>query len=70
MTNLSAGEWYYDTAIDMELVVEEDVNTSGMSTAEMDAITVLVTFESGETFTVPHERFRGRQAYQRVDGGA
>jgi len=66
MTRLE-GARFQDPATDSEFVVIDAPNTTGMSVAEMDRQNVTIEFDDGERLTVPHERFRGRMTYERVD---
>jgi len=68
MTSLSEGDRYYDPHTDREFTVLEDVDTFGMDVREMDRLSVRIQFDDGETYSVPHERFRGRATYERVGG--
>lgn len=61
------GDRYHDPNADAEFIVTDAPNTTGMSVAEMDRERVTVEYDDGQTLTVPHERFRGRMTYERVD---
>lgn len=65
MTQLSQGETWYCPISDRVFTVQESVNTLGMSTMEMDQISVKIRFEDGDVQYVPHERFRGRRTYEK-----
>jgi len=60
------GDRYHDPAVDAEFVVTDAPNTRGLSTAEMDRLSVGIEYDDGQTQHVPHERFRGRTTYEKV----
>ena len=68
MTSLAEGDRFYCAVAEMAFEVCEDIDTAGMSTAEMDHIGVRIKYEDGQQHVVPHERFRGRRSYERLEG--
>jgi len=61
------GTRFRDPAADAEFVVTDAPKTAGVSVAELDRKRVTIKYDDGETRTVPHERFRGRMTYERVE---
>jgi formate hydrogenlyase subunit 6/NADH:ubiquinone oxidoreductase subunit I len=61
------GTRFRDPASDEEFVVTDAPKTAGVSVAELDRKRVTIKYDDGETRTVPHERFRGRMTYERVE---
>jgi formate hydrogenlyase subunit 6/NADH:ubiquinone oxidoreductase subunit I len=61
------GTRFRDPASDETFTVTDAPTTTGLSVAEMDRQRVTIEYDDGETRTVPHERFRGRMTYERVD---
>ena len=61
------GTRFRDPASEEEFVVTNAPKTFGVSVAELDRKRVTIKYDDGETRTVPHERFRGRMTYDRVE---
>jgi hypothetical protein len=61
------GSRFRDPAVDAEFTVTDAPDTTGLSVAELDRERVSIEYDDGTTQTVPHERFRGRMTYERVD---
>lgn len=61
------GARFRDPVVNEEFVVTDAPDTAGRSIAELDRETVAIEYDSGNSQTVPHERFRGRMVYERVE---
>jgi len=64
--SVSEGDRYHDPANGANFTVRDVPDTRGLSTMEMDQLSVTIEYDDGQTLHVPHERFRGLTTYEKV----